>query len=74
MSLSGDERKKLLGHGGLARIARRTKRTQGHVTEVNLRGRPDDRVRAEIVREIIRRHPHIAPADVWPAEVSEKAS
>lgn len=66
MPLSADERKKLLGHGGLTRIAKRTKRTPGHVSEVNRTGRPDPVVQRAIAREIAKKHPDIRPDDVWP--------
>lgn len=66
MPLSAEERKKLLGHGGLTRIAKRTKRTAGHVSEVNRSGRPDRVVQRAIGREILRKHPSVRPEDIWP--------
>lgn len=66
MALTAEQRKQLLGRGGLARIARKTKRTAGHVTEVNLRGRPDEKVQTVIAQEIVKKNPHIAIDEVWP--------
>lgn len=70
MALSPEDRKKLLGHGGLTRIARHLGRTPGHLSEVNRKLRPDKKARAAIVREIVKKHPDISPDDVWPAEVA----
>lgn len=66
MTLTPDERKRKLGFGGLTKIAKRTRRTLGHVSQVNARKRADARVERAITSEIIRAHPDIAPADVWP--------
>jgi hypothetical protein len=66
MPLTPEDRKKLLGHGGLTRIAKRLKRTPGHLSEVNRAGRPDAKARAEIAREILKKHPHIAEHEIWP--------
>lgn len=66
MALSAEERKVGLGRGGLTRIARRTKRTVGHVSEVNRNGRPDAVVQSAITREIVRKNPDISPEQVWP--------
>lgn len=65
MALTPDERKMRLGHGGLARIARRTKRTKGHVSQVNAKNRPDPVVQRAITREIVAKYPDISPDDVW---------
>lgn len=65
MALTPDERKMWLGHGGLARIARRTRRTLGHVSQVNKGSRPDPVVERAIVREIVAKNAAIAPEDVW---------
>lgn len=65
--MTPEERKKLLGYGGLARIARRLRVTQGHISQVNGLGRPDKKARAAIAREIAKKHPNVSPADVWPA-------
>lgn len=69
MSLTPEQRKQRLGFGGLTKIARRTRRTLGHVSQVNKNplARPDDRVMRAITREIVKNHPDIEPADVWPA-------
>lgn len=67
MPLTPEQRKNYLGHGGLVRIARRTKRTKGHVTEVNRERRRDEVVERAITREITTKYPAIAPADVWPS-------
>lgn len=68
MALSPDERKMWLGHGGLSRIARKTKRTLGHVSQVNKNPelRPDKKVIGAITREVVARNPAIRPEDVWP--------
>ena len=66
MELTPDERKMRLGHGGLALIARRTKRTRGHVTEVNAERRSDRVVQRAITREIVNKNPDISPKEVWP--------
>jgi len=54
-----------LGHGGLALIARRTRRTRGHVTEVNSERRDDPVVKRAITREIVAKNPTIKPDEVW---------
>jgi hypothetical protein len=66
VALTPDERKMWLGHGGLTKIARRTKRTLGHVSQVNWKGRPDPVVQRAITREIVNKNPEIAPEQVWP--------
>lgn len=66
MTLSAEERKRWLGHGGLARVARITRRTIGHVSEVNRNGRPDPVVQRAITREIVAKNPDIMPEQVWP--------
>jgi len=65
MALTPDERKMRLGHGGLALIARRTRRTRGHVTEVNSERRDDPVVKRAITREIVAKNPTIKPDEVW---------
>ena len=67
MAMTPEERKKRLGFGGLTRIARRTRRTLGHVSQVNSEKRPDPVVQRAIAREIVTKHPDVAPAEVWPA-------
>lgn len=69
MALTPDERKMWLGHGGLARVARRTRRTKGHVSQVNRELRGDPRVTREITRLIVERNPTISPEHVWPVAV-----
>jgi hypothetical protein len=59
-----------LGDGGLTRVAKRTKRTLGHVSQVNKGIRPDAVVERAIVKAITKNNPNIAPADVWPERVS----
>lgn len=66
MPLTPDERKRRLGFGGLTKVARITRRTLGHVSQVNSEKRPDPVVERAVVREIIRKHPDIAPEDIWP--------
>ena len=70
MILTPDDRKKKLGRGGLSKVARMTKRTAGHVTEVNAGRRRDDVVERAIIREITRLHPDVDPAEIWPVAVS----
>jgi hypothetical protein len=70
VALSADERKMWLGHGGLARIARRTRRTLGHVSQVNAKNRPDPVVQRAITRAIVEKNPDIRPDDVWPQEAA----
>lgn len=67
MPLSPEERKKLLGHGGLTRVAKKARRTAGHVSEVNRAGRPDPKVRELIAKEILKKNPGISSDDIWPA-------
>lgn len=66
MPLTPDERKRKLGHGGLTKVSRITRRTLGHVSQVNSRKRPDPVVERAIVREIIKKHPDISAEDIWP--------
>jgi hypothetical protein len=66
MALTAEQRKQLLGRGGLARVARKARRTAGHVTEVNSRLRPDEKVRTMIAQEIVKKNPHITFDEVWP--------
>ncbi len=68
MALSADQRKKLLGRGGLSSVARRTKRTPSHVSQVNKwpELRPDERVIDEITRRIVAKNPAIRAEEVWP--------
>ena len=66
MPLTPDERKRRLGFGGLTKIARITRRTLGHVSQVNSEKRPDPVVERAVVREITRKHPDVSPDEVWP--------
>lgn len=66
MPLTPDERKRKLGFGGLTKVARRTRRTLGHVSQVNSEKRPDARVVREIVRAIVKNHPDMTAEDIWP--------
>jgi hypothetical protein len=66
MALTPDERKRLLGFGGLTKISRRTRRTLGHVSQVNGEKRPDPVVVRAIVRAITKKHPTVDPNEVWP--------
>ncbi len=65
MTLTPDERKRKLGHGGLTKVARRTRRTLGHVSQVNSGDRLDAVVIRAITRDILKRNPDITPADIW---------
>lgn len=68
MALTADERKKLLGRGGLARVARRTRRTPSHVSQVNRfpELRRDEKVIGAISEIILKKNPAIKAEDVWP--------
>lgn len=66
MPLTPDERKRRLGFGGLTKVARITRRTLGHVSQVNSEKRPDPVVARAIVREITRKHADVSPEDIWP--------
>ena len=66
MALTPDQRKRLLGFGGLTKVSRITRRTLGHVSQVNSEKRPDPVVARAVVREITKKHPHIAPEEIWP--------
>lgn len=66
MPLTPEDRKKKLGFGGLKKVARRTRRTLGHVSQVNSEKRPDAVVQRAIAREIVKKHPEIPASDVWP--------
>jgi hypothetical protein len=66
MPLTPDQRKRLLGFGGLTKVSRITRRTLSHVSRVNSEGRRDPVVARAIVREITRKHADILPDDVWP--------
>lgn len=66
MALTPEQRKVKLGHGGLSRIARRTRRTPSHVSQVNRGLRPDERVVRAITQLIVEKNPDIKPDDVWP--------
>lgn len=66
MALTPEERKMWLGHGGLSKVARRTRRTLGHVSQVNKGTRPDPVVQRAIERAITAANPEIAPEQVWP--------
>jgi len=71
MPLTPDERKERLGHGGLRKLAKRLRVTEGHVSQVNRRKRPDARVERAITRDILKRHPELSEADVWPSASQE---
>lgn len=73
MNLTPHDRKLKLGHGGLSKVARLTKRTAGHVTEVNSERRRDEVVERAISREIARLNPDIDVATIWPVEYSAGA-
>ena len=66
MALTSDERKKLLGHGGLARAAKLARRSRSHMTQLNQLLRRDPRGERAIARVIVERHPHIDASTVWP--------
>lgn len=57
MALDKHARKELLGLGGLTRIARKTRRSIGHVSQVNDESRRDPKVERAIIRAITRKHP-----------------
>jgi hypothetical protein len=66
MAMTPAERKMWLGDGGLTRIAKKTRRTLGHVSQVNKVTRRDPVVERAIVRAITAANPAIAPEQVWP--------
>jgi hypothetical protein len=66
MALTPQERKKLLSHGGLTRVARRARRSPSHVTRVNDGTRRDEHTERWIVRLLCERHPELDPSDVFP--------
>ena len=68
MALSKHDRKDKLGHGGLTKIARRIRRSPGHVAEVNAGRRRDLVAERAITRRIVELHPDVNPGDVWPPE------
>jgi hypothetical protein len=70
MAMTPGERKMWLGDGGLTKVAKRTRRTLGHVSQVNKVTRRDPVVERAIVKAITKNNPNIAPADVWPERVS----
>jgi hypothetical protein len=74
VALTPDERKMRLGLGGLARVARRTKRTLGHVSQVNAESRRDKKVERAITREILKRHPELDAESIWPARPTARAA
>ena len=61
MPLSFHDRKGSLGHGGLTKIAKRTKRTLGHVSQVVRGTRRDPRVERAVARVI-----GLPVEEVWP--------
>lgn len=66
MALTPEERKKLLGHGGLARARRRARRTAGHMTHVNNGVRRDALAEKWITRIIVEANPAVDPTTVFP--------
>jgi hypothetical protein len=66
MALTPDERKKLLGHGGLARAAKLAKRSRSHMTQLNQLLRRDEKGERAITRVIVEKHPNVDPGTVWP--------
>lgn len=68
MALDKHRRKELLGLGGLTRIARKTGRSIGHVSQVNDETRRDPKVERAIVRAITRKHA-IPAEEVFPFPV-----
>lgn len=69
MTLSVHERKERLGHGGLSKIARRTKRTLGHVSQVVSGTRRDPRVERAVARAI-----GMPLEEVWPEFYPQNAA
>lgn len=68
MALTPDQRKKLLGFGGLKRIADERGVTEGHVSQVNSEKRTDSQpIRDAISARILELHPDIDPTTIWPA-------
>jgi hypothetical protein len=52
MPLTGKERKAQLGYGALSEVARKTKRTLGHVSQVVSGTRRDKKVEREVARRL----------------------
>lgn len=66
MAMTPGERKMWLGDGGLTKVAKRTRRTLGHVSQVNKVTRRDPVVERAIVRAIVAKNPDISPDVIWP--------
>lgn len=66
MYLTADERKKLLGRGGLAKAGRIARRSPSHMTQLNQQLRRDERGERAIARVIVERHPNVDPSTIWP--------
>lgn len=69
--LTPDQRKGLLGLGGLKLIKDQLELSEGHVSLVNSEKRFDARVREAISNHILARYPKTDPASIWPAWVSD---
>lgn len=72
--MTPEERKKALGFGGLSWVARKTKRTLGHVSQVNAGLRRDALVERWIARRIAERHPDLDGAAVFAAPLTEQTA
>lgn len=81
MALSPEQRKKLVGFGGLKRVAlMKPRRTEGHLSQVNSEKRRDAVKEAQITAAIRARHPQhnghscktclgldLTPTNIWPS-------
>ena len=68
MALTPDQRKRLLGFGGLQRIATDCDVSLGHVSQINSEKRTEfsERIRDAISARIVELHPAIDPTTIWP--------
>lgn len=66
MPLTPQQRKKLLGHGGLTQAKRRVKRSLSHMSTVNSGYKRDVVAERAIAAVICANHPDVKPEDVFP--------
>lgn len=75
MHLTPEQRKKLLGFGGLKQIADACEVSEGHVSQVNSEkpGKDSTRIRSAITAAIVARHPDTDPDSIWPPVMEDRA-
>lgn len=66
MALTPQQRKRLLGHGGLTRAQRRARRSLSHMSVVNNGHKRDAVAERAIARLIVEQHPDVSEQDVFP--------